>query len=420
MTRNVDARDDLAPSSVEAVPSDPLTEPASTPQARLAIVDKLRGFVIALMVLDHVRDFFHIDAGRFSPTDLSRTTALLFATRWVTHLCAPTFVFLAGVAIYLQWARGKRGCALSRFLLSRGLWLILIEVTLVTLAFTFAWHGALLQVIWAIGCAMVLMSALVWLPPPAILALGLIVVVGHDALAGIEGPGAPGSVAASMGTLMLRPGSIHLPFAGFDAAYVAYPAIPWFGIMAVGFGAGRLFERPAAARDRRLVAAGLAMLGAFAVLRGFNLYGDPSPWTGQPDATRSALAFLKVSKYPPSLDYTLVTLGLTLSLAPLVERIGGPLGQAMRVFGRTPLFTYLAHLYVARGLAILLALAQGLSPTIFTDGFAGGRDPAASGWGLDLPGVYAAWLLVLLILWPLATWYAGVKARQRSRWLSYL
>lgn len=399
---------------------DPLMEPAATAGAasRLAIIDKLRGLVIVLMVLDHVRDFFHVGAYQFSPTDLAKTTAALFATRWITHLCAPTFVFLAGVSVHLQWSRGKRGRRLTTFLLTRGLWLIVLEVTLVTLAFTFAWHGALLQVIWAIGFSMMLLGLLTWLPPPALLAIGVAIVGGHDLLDGI-GTRSFGA-AAPVWTLMWKPGTVHLPFPHFETAYVAYPALPWFGIMAIGFGVGGVFRLPPARRNRLLVAGGLAMLAAFAVLRGFDLYGDPSPWTRQADATRTILSFLKVTKYPPSLQYTLVTLGITLSLAPLIERIGGVAGAALLAFGRTPLFTYLLHLYVARGLAVLLALAEGLSPTIFADTFGPGDRLAAAGWGVGLPLVYVAWLTVLLILWPISTWYAGYKASHRSWWLGYI
>lgn len=398
--------------------TDPLTAPTGPARERLAIIDKLRGLVIVVMVLDHVRDFFHDQAYRFSPTDIDKTSAILFATRWVTHVCAPTFVFLAGVSIYLQWSRGKRGWALSRFLLTRGLWLIVLEVTLVTMAFTFAWHGALLQVIWAIGFSMMLLGTLIWLPPPALLAIGLAIVGGHDLL----DPVAAKSLGswAPLWTLMIKPGVVHLPFAPFNAAYVAYPAIPWFGIMAVGFGVGGLFERPPARRNRILVVGGLAMLAAFALLRGFNLYGDPSPWTRQADPTRTILSFLDVTKYPPSLLYTLATLGITLSLAPVIELVCGVPGRALLAFGRTPLFTYLLHLYVARGLAVLLALAEGVSPTIFTDAFGPANRLESAGWGVSLPLVYVAWLTVLLILWPISTWYAGFKARHRYWWLSYL
>ena len=429
MTPRVDRRhaspvDPLAasaiPTAVGGIPPDPLTEPATTSAAcaRLSVVDKLRGLVIVIMVLDHVRDFFHVDAYQFSPTDLGKTSAFLFATRWITHVCAPTFVFLAGVAIYLQWSRGKRGRQLSAFLLTRGVWLIVLEVTLVTVAFTMAWDGALLQVIWAIGFSMILLGTLVWLPPAALLAIGLVIVCGHDLLVGTDAKSF--GIWAPIWTLMVKPGLVHLPSAHFGTAYVAYPAIPWFGIMALGYGVGQIFERPPPVRDAFLAWLGVAMLVAFVLLRAFNLYGDASPWSTQSDTTRTILSVLKVTKYPPSLLYTLVTLGITISLVPLIERIDGLPGRVLLVFGRTPLFTYLLHLYVARALAILLALAEGLSPAIFTDAFDGNKQLATAGWGVSLPWVYLAWISVLLILWPLSTWFAALKGRRRSWWLSYL
>ena len=398
---------------------DPLTEPAPPNQrSRIVLIDKLRGLVIVVMMLDHVREYFHVQATQFSATNLAKASTALFATRWVTHFCAPTFVLLAGVAVHLQWSRGKRGWRLSGFLVTRGLWLIVLEVTLVTVAFTFAWDGALLQVIWAIGFSMVLLGALVWLSPPIMLTLGLAIIAGHDLLDHVDvrdlGAWAP------LWTLMLTPGMIHLALPRFSLDYVSYPALPWFGIMAAGFGAGGVFLLPPARRDRVLVAFGLAMLAAFALLRGIDAYGDPAPWTRQAGAIRTVLSFVNVTKYPPSLSYTLLTLGVVLALAPAIGRIGGVGGRLILTFGRTPLFTYLAHLYVARGLAVLLALAQGVPPTLFAHAMLPGSRLAASGWGLNLPGVYAVWLAVLLIVWPLSTWYAGFKARHRYWWLSYL
>jgi uncharacterized membrane protein len=397
---------------------DPLAETISTPSMgeRLQIIDKLRGLVIVVMVLDHVRDFFYVDAFRFSPTNLEKTTAILFATRWITHVCAPTFVFLAGVSVFLRWSRGRRGWPLAAFLASRGLWLITLEVTVVTIAFTFAWDSAFLQVIWAIGFSMILLGALCWLPPFALLAIGLTIVCGHDLFVGFDAKNL--GAWAQLWTLMLEPGSIHLPFANFKGVYVSYPAIPWFGIMAVGFGGGGVFLLPPPRRDRTLFATGVALLLAFALVRGLDHYGDPSPWTWQ--AERTALSFLKVTKYPPSLDYTLATLGISLALAPFIARIEGPLGRGLLAFGRTPLFTYLMHLYVARGLAILLALAEGLSPSIFHNTFASSDRLASSGWGVNLFCVYLVWITVVLILWPISTRYASVKARRRDWWLSYL
>ena len=394
---------------IEAVTADPLTEPQAGASSRLALIDKLRGLVIVLMVLDHVRDFFGRDA-LASPTDLAHTTVALFATRWITHLCAPTFVALAGVAVFLQWERGKRGAPLMRFLVTRGLWLIALELTWVSFGFGFDEPFFLLQVIWAIGMSFILLAPCTLLPPSVVLMLGLAIVGGHDLFAQVE--------AQSFGrvgilwTLMMAPARIA-------HGYVAYPALPWFGIMACGYGAGRLFLLEPGRRDRILVGLGLAMLVAFAVLRGLDGYGDPAPWARGSDATHTILSFLKVTKYPPSLCYTLVTLGIVFTFAPAVARIGGAFGAMILTFGRVPLFVYLIHLYIAHGGAVLYRLATGVAPRL-TFGPRPDATLVAAKTGVGLPGVYLAWVAVVLALWPLATWYARLKARRRDWWLGYL
>ncbi len=241
--------------------ADPVTEPQVGTRTRLEIIDKLRGLVIVLMVLDHVRDFFSRDALLHSPTDLAHTTVALFATRWVTHLCAPTFVALAGVSIFLQRERGKRGWALARFLVTRGLWLILLEVTWVSFGFALHEPFVLLQVIWAIGASFILMAPLTFLPPAAVLALGLAIVAGHDLFAAM--PAEAFGPFQILWTLVMHPGRI-------PDGYVLYPALPWFGIMACGYGAGRLFLLEPARRDRCLAAIGLTFLAGFALLRGLD------------------------------------------------------------------------------------------------------------------------------------------------------
>lgn len=390
--------------------SDPVTEPQVGPRTRLEIIDKLRGLVIVLMVLDHVRDFFSHDALLFSPTDLTKTTVALFATRWVTHLCAPTFVALAGVSVFMQRERGKRGWALARFLLTRGLWLILLEITWVSFGFGLHEPFFFLQVIWAIGASFILLAPLTLLPPVAVLAIGLAIVGGHDLLTPID-PKTLGAFALPW-ILALHPGRV-------PDGFLLYPLLPWFGIMACGYGAGGLFLLEPGRRDRWLVGLGLAFLTGFAVLRGLHLYGDPKPWAPGADALHSALAVLNVSKYPPSLDYVLATLGVVLTLAPAIGRIGGGPGGFLLAFGRVPLFVYLLHLYVAHGSAVLVGALEGIPPSAF---FTGERDTPllAAGWGFGLPGVYLAWASVVLALWPLAVWYGRLKARRRDWWLGYL
>ena len=242
------------------------------------------------------------------------------------------------------------------------------------------------------------------------LAIGLAIVCGHDLFAPVDahsfGP------FAIVWTLLMAPGRIAY-------GYVAYPALPWFGIMACGYGAGRLFLLEPGRRNRILVCIGLAMLAAFAVLRGLDHYGDPAPWAPGPDTTHTILAVLNVTKYPPSLCYTLVTLGLVLTFAPAIARIGGAFGRMILIFGRVPLFVYLIHLYIAHGGAVLFRMAMGVSPRLHL----GERPDAAlvaAKTGVGLPGVYLAWVAVVLVLWPLAIWYARLKARRRDWWLGYL
>ena len=281
---------------------------------RLDIIDLLRGFVIVLMVLDHVRDYFHIDAFVFDPTDPVRTTPLLFVTRWITHLCAPTFVFLAGVSIFLQRANGKDGAALTTFLLTRGLWLILLETTLIAFGFNFSWPFVFLQVIWAIGMSMVLMSAVVRLSPNAVLMLGAVIVGAHGMLSGVD--------AADFGSwalawrLTMEPGPVG------TFGLVMYPAIPWFGIMCLGYGLGRIFLQAADRRRRSLLMLGASAIGLFFVLRAANGFGDPAPWSLQQGSVETALSFFRVTKYPPSLLYALITLGITLLLCVGYMEIG--------------------------------------------------------------------------------------------------
>lgn len=397
--------------------------PAAAQPRRLEFVDRLRGLVIALMVLDHVREYFSADALLFQPTDLARTTPALFATRWVTHLCAPTFVLLAGVAAALQVAaqRARGGDArrdlrrVARFLATRGAWLVALEVTLVGFALDFRAPFLFLQVIWAIGVGLLLLAPLVRLPPAAVLALGALVVAGYAAL-----PAQPGLAWR----LLLAPGPIE-PRPGAVLGFVGYPALPWAGVLWFGYGLGGVFARPEAARRRALLAGSLAALALFAALRLANGYGDPQPWAPQPRGPLyTTLSFLNVTKYPPSLQYVLLTLGCSLPIGLALERLRGPAGGAaarvLLAYGRTPLFTYLLHLYLVHGLAMLAGVVLGFRASDFVGFVSDSSRLRAAGWGVGLPAVYAVWLLVLAVLYPAARWYADYKARRGAWWLRYL
>jgi uncharacterized membrane protein len=384
---------------------------------RLASIDMLRGMVIVIMALDHARDIFHASGYAFDPLDADRTTGLVYLTRLVTHLCAPTFILLAGVSAWLQQSKGKGKAALSQFLLLRGLWLIFLEATVVSFGWAFSLpYLVFLQVIWAIGWAMIALAGLVWLPRRAVLAIGVLIVAGHDLLDGI----APADMgrAAWLWTLLQTGGA--WPAGPGAMVLVTYPVLAWIGVMALGYGMAPLFLS-----DRRgvaLPAIGAAMLALFLPLRFWNIYGDPRPWLWADTLARSLMHFFDVEKYPPSLLYVLMTLGTVLMLAPLLERWHGRFAGALRIFGSVPLFAYVLHIYVLHAINIALLLATG-RPTAGT--FDQTRNafmqPALlAGSGFPLPVVYAVWLVALAILYPLCRRWSALKARNRSWWMSYL
>lgn len=402
--------------ALAAEPTDPLVEPAATTRhgtARLDSIDALRGLVIALMVLDHVRDFWSADAFQFQPTDLTKTTPLLFLTRWVTYLCAPTFVFLAGVSVFLQRANARSRRDVARSLVLRGAWLIVLELTLVGVGFDFGFYP-FFQVIWAIGLGMMLLAALLWVPPAAVLTLGAVIVAGHNAFDSVDA-GRLGAWALPWRLLMaLGPTT---PLKGF----VAYPALPWFGMMAAGYGLGPVFLRPDAERRRALAALSAGALVLFAALRLTHGYGDQAPWGAQPrGAVYTALSFINVSKYPPSLQYALLTLGVALPLGLALERVRGPVSRVLLAFGRTPMLTYLVHVYLVHGGALLVGLAMGLPARAFANFFEGTDALKAAHWGVSLPVVYLVWLLVLALLYPMSRAYARLRRERRAWWMSYI
>lgn len=381
---------------------------------RLDAIDLLRGLVIVLMVLDHVRDYVHAPAFLFSATDLAQTNPILFMTRWITHLCAPTFVFLAGVSIFMQRANGKPPAELSSFLLTRGLWLILLEFTIIGFGFNWGPPMAFMQVIWAIGASMVLMAAVVRLPANAVLTLGIVIVVGNQLVASLVDAQQLGAWTQAW-FMTMHPGPTL-----FLRGFIPYPVIPWFGVMCLGYGLGFVFRQPPEQRRRTVLGLALSLLAAFVVLRAINGYGDPAPWSVQSNPIMTVLSFINVSKYPPSLMYVLVTLGVSMLLFLALEKLQGPLQKFLLAFGRTPLFTYVLHIYVAHTVAFFIGVLGGEPPSYYVDflsRFAGG---ATEGHGYGLPVVYVTWLAVLLMLYPFASWFARVKRERRDWWLSYL
>ncbi len=393
--------------------------PALAAGVRLREIDMLRGLVIVIMALDHARDFFHESAYAYSPLDPDHTTPFLYLTRWVTHFCAPTFVLLAGVSAWLQGEKGKDTPTLSRFLLTRGLWLVVLELTFVNLAWTFAIPGMpFLQVIWAIGWSMMALAALVWLPRKFVLAIGVAIILLHNLLDPVQ-PQALGSFALLWQFLHV-PGPIFI--GGQPVGLLAYPVLPWVGVMAFGYGLGPVFAAPARERDRTLMLLGAGMIAAFLVLRWINLYGDPQPWLRYGNVGGTLMRFFDVQKYPPSLLYVCATLGAVFLAFPLIARLRGAVGKFFWAFGAVPLFAYVLHIFLLHAMAMTALAARGGDPSLMSNQILKSflHPEWYAPYSAPLWVAYLAWLSALAILYPLCLWWAGVKSRRRDWWLSYL
>lgn len=376
---------------------------------RSMAIDVLRGFVMVLMAIDHVRDFF--SNAHFDPTDLDRTTPALFLTRIITHYCAPVFCFLAGAGAYLSRKGGKSQAELARFLLTRGLWLVVLELTIVRWGWSFdlSYTSSPLQVIWALGWSMVVLAALVFLPTRVIGAFGIAMIAGHNLLDGFHAGGA-------WWWKLLHEGMTRIQLDAGHRVFVVYPLVPWIGVMAFGYAASEWLYEDAASRRRRTFALGIALTLLFVVVRGINGYGDPHPWSVQPSPLFTVFSFVNVTKYPPSLDYVAMTLGPALLALAAIDTAQGWLAQKLAIFGRVPMFYYLLHLPLIHGLAALAAVAR-YGRAAFSFGMGNMPDD----YGFGLPVVYAVWALVILLLYPLCSRFSALKQRRRDlTWLSYL
>jgi uncharacterized membrane protein len=398
------------------------TPPVSLRAYRLTSIDMLRGLVLVIMVLDHVRDYFMSGAVQNPMTDPNVDPAL-FATRWITHFCAPVFVLLAGTSAGLM-AERKTPRELGAFLLTRGLWLILIEWFVISTGFSFAAFGlpqangqifVPLQVIWAIGASMVVLAGAQFLGARACLMIGAAIVVGHNALDPIW----PVSHTSELGHPLWVAAHAQMAVdAGPYRIALAYPLLPWIGVMLCGFGIARVFREAPERRDALLLRGGIALTLAFVVLRALSVYGDPHPWQGPTGQIASTLmSFLNTEKYPPSLLYLLMTLGPAAILCSFAEHFHGPLKRVLVMFGTVPFAFYVAHLYLIHLLSIGLGVAQGFDVHEF---LTMGRFYPKAGYGLPLAGVYVVWAIVVVLLYPLCRWVASVKARRKDWWLSYL
>lgn len=392
-------------------------------KTRIESIDILRGIVMVIMALDHVRDYFHFSANTANPMDLATTTPLLYFTRWITHFCAPIFIFLSGTSIYLQSLR-KTKSELSRFLITRGLWLILLEMVVNTFGWSFnpSYPAFFMQVIWAIGLSMLLMGLLIYGPYWFILTLGFLIVFGHNVLDYFE-------QAADFKPNFIWDIMHHGVFKPYEivkghALLIVYPFLPWTGLIMLGYCLGMVYEPtyPKAKRLRYLKIKGWSLILFFILLRASNTYGNPSEWTSQSTWLYTVLSFLDVEKYPPSLLYLCMTIGPALLGLAYLENIKNKLTDGFKIFGRVALFYYILHIYLIHVLCMIVFFAKGHP-------MAEAVNPEAhfpfyfviSGEGFSLAGVYFIWMLVIALLFPICKKYDAYKTQHKTKkWLSYL
>jgi uncharacterized membrane protein len=397
-----------------------ITSKASSEPARIESIDFLRGVVMILMALDHVRMYFALGTWYVDPTDLASTTPLLFLTRWITHFCAPVFVFLAGTSAFLYGMKKNNVKETAWFLLTRGFWLIFVELVIVNFAWTFdiTYSFRILQVIWAIGISMVALSAVVFLPQGLILAIGMILVFGHNLLDPITVEGS--SVQDMLWYTLHQPNSVFI-----DGTLInfVYPVLPWIGLMALGYVFGTFYQNdfPAVQRQRWLLIVGITATLLFALLRAFNGYGEPREWDTHTSSVYTMLSFLNTTKYPPSLHFLLMTMGPALIFLALIEPIQNRLPKSVIVFGRVPFFFYVLHLYIIHVLAMLLLVYEGRDASEYIFSAENLMSGSLSDFGLRLEVVYLVWLIVVVLLYPLSRWYQRYREKNPSKWwLSYL
>jgi uncharacterized membrane protein len=400
-----------ANAEISAVPINPASP-------RLESVDLLRGLLMQLMAIDHARDYFSSAAG-FNPTDPLRSWPALFATRWVTHLCAPGFIALAGTSVYLQRQRGKSRAQTAKLLYTRGLWLLFLEVTVISFGWSFS-LGPALQVIWAVGVSMIFLGALQRLPAWAVGAIGAAIVLLHNLLDPISSERF--GKEAALWELVHESGPLLVH--GRMVGLVLYPLVPWIGVICLGYAFGLVCALEPARRQRLSAILGAGFLAMFTVLRVFHLYGDEEPFERLPTTAQTVMSFLDVSKYPPSLQYLLATLGVLLLLYAVFDLAATRnwaawLRHFVETYGRVPFFYYVLHIYLLHAAALLLTLAEHgdwrfwlIPGAVFYKHL--------PGWGFNLYGVYAIWLMAILVLYLPCLWFSRLKARRRDWWLSYL
>jgi uncharacterized membrane protein len=390
---------------------------------RIQSVDALRGLIMMLMAIDHIRDYIARSAMQFLPTDLSRTTATIFFTRWITHFCAPVFMLTAGLGAFFWMNRGHHSKSeLSRFLVTRGAWLVLLEITVMRtiMFFQFSYHTkpVLLIILWAIGLSMIALAALIYLPLRLLACLSIAIIALHNLLDPVS-PQSFGRLAWLWDILHQR--SV-LPFMGVNFV-TGYPVLPWIGVMSLGYCLGTTFLWDATRRRRFLMRLGFALTAVFIVLRAINVYGDPFRWSHQASVLFSALSFLNTTKYPPSLDFLLMTLGPAMVALAWLERFHFSFANPLIVFGRVPFFYYVAHMLLAHLIAVAMNFARyGRTAFLLIPPPSMGSPSKLfpPDYGFPLWTVYAVWIAVLLLLYPACLWFGNLKQHHHEWRLSYL
>ncbi|HEK20590.1 MAG TPA: DUF1624 domain-containing protein [Bacteroidetes bacterium] len=387
---------------------------------RIASIDILRGVIMLVMALDHVRDFLHHGAMFSDPTDLKTTTTAIFFTRFITHFCAPIFVFLSGVSAYLVSTRRTKS-ELSGFLIKRGIWLVFVEIILISFAFSLnpLFNSIALQVIWVIGISMIFLGLLVWLPVRLIGAIGILLIAGHDLITPIGAT--PNSTEDILLKLFFTARGTLFFLDRTHIVFDLYAILPWTGIMFLGYLFGTLYKSGynPASRRRFLLIGSASLFVLFVVLRVLNGYGDPAPWSVQRSPIFTVISFLNISKYPPSLMYCCLTLSVGLMVLAVTENVSGKLAEFFKTYGSVPFFYYVLHFYLIRIITVIVFFLQGFKTSqIITP-----NDPflfTPPHMGFSLRVAYLFWLGVILILYYPCRWFSKYKKTHRQWWLSYL
>jgi uncharacterized membrane protein len=397
-----------------------LSEPSG--KQRIQSIDILRGVIMLIMALDHCRDFIHIAGPNGDPTNMETTTPILFFTRWITHFCAPTFVFLSGISAYLAGLRRTKS-ELSAFLIKRGLWLIFAEVAIITLGFTFnpLYNLFILQVLWAIGFSMVILGLLVRAPLAVIGVIGGLIVFGHDILDYLQLPQNGTDAGYILLRLFLTARATLFTINSTHLVFDFYAILPWTGVMLLGYVFGPLYKPTFGAQKRRkiLLYTGLSILALFFILRILNLYGDPAPWSVQRNGVYTVLSFFNTSKYPPSLLYLCMTIGPALIILSITEKVQNKLTKIFTVYGNVPFFYYILHFYLIHIITVILFYASGYNNSQIIDP----KSPflfRPSTFGYNLGIVYLVWLFVIIVLYFPCRWFSKYKKTHSQWWLSYL